>query len=261
MDAQGTGNSVSAVVRVFGILEELAKEPELQLGDLASRLYMSKSTIFRFLQTMKELGYVTQDSATGSYALTVKLFETGSHALNLKELTRAANTPMLELSELIGETIHLAILDKQAKSMLYVHKVDTDYSQSMFSRIGKKAPLHCTGIGKLLLAYSSDKVFSELMEGYDFRLFTAATHASEDSLRQEIMRIRELGYSEDNGEHEESIHCIAVPVWDRFGEIAAGLSISWPVFRYKEQMKSDYLEKLFSSAAVISSALGYYPEN
>ncbi len=98
-------DSVSSVLKVFGILQALGEEREIGITELSQRVMMSKSTVYRFLQTMKSLGYVAQEGESEKYSLTLKLFELGARALQNVDLVRSADIQMRELSRLTKETI------------------------------------------------------------------------------------------------------------------------------------------------------------
>ncbi|MGQ7190246.1 helix-turn-helix domain-containing protein, partial [Escherichia sp. HC-CC] len=100
-------DSVSSVLKVFGILQALGEEREIGITELSQRVMMSKSTVYRFLQTMKTLGYVAQEGESEKYSLTLKLFELGARALQNVDLIRSADIQMREISRLTKETIHL----------------------------------------------------------------------------------------------------------------------------------------------------------
>lgn len=144
-------DSVSSVLKVFGILQALGEEREIGITELSQRVMMSKSTVYRFLQTMKTLGYVAQEGESEKYSLTLKLFELGARALQNVDLIRSADIQMREISRLTKETIHLGALDED--SIVYIHKIDSMYNLRMYSRIGRRNPLYSTAIGKVLLAW------------------------------------------------------------------------------------------------------------
>ena len=93
-------DSVSSVLKVFGILQALGEEREIGITELSQRVMMSKSTVYRFLQTMKSLGYVAQEGESEKYSLTLKLFELGARALQNVDLIRSADIQMREISRL-----------------------------------------------------------------------------------------------------------------------------------------------------------------
>ena len=135
-DSDKQPDAVSSVMKVFGILQALGDEREIGITELSQRVMMSKSTVYRFLQTMKALGYVSQEGETEKYALTLKLFELGAKSLQNVDLIRSADVQMRELSNHTRETIHLGALDEDG--IVYIHKIDAMYNLRMYSRIGRR---------------------------------------------------------------------------------------------------------------------------
>ncbi|ARD38312.1 DNA-binding transcriptional regulator KdgR [Edwardsiella ictaluri] len=247
-------DAVSSVLKVFGILQALSGEREIGITELSQRVLMSKSTVYRFLQTMKSLGYVAQDCGTEKYTLTLKLFELGAHALQNVDLIRLADIEMRELSRLTKETIHLGALDEDG--IVYIHKIDSMYNLRMYSRIGRRNPLHSTAIGKVLLAWRDRGEVGALVRQIEFTRSTPRTISDAAQLMQVLEQVRAQGYGEDNEEQEEGLRCIAVPVFDRFGVAAAGLSISFPTLRFSETAKQEYVAMLHRAARRISEQMG-----
>lgn len=249
-------DSVSSVLKVFGILQALGEEREIGITELSQRVMMSKSTVYRFLQTMKSLGYVAQEGESEKYSLTLKLFELGARALQNVDLIRSADIQMRELSRLTKETIHLGALDED--SIVYIHKIDSMYNLRMYSRIGRRNPLYSTAIGKVLLAWRDRE---EVLDGVEYKRSTDRTITSTEELLSVLDKVREQGYGEDNEEQEEGLRCIGVPVFDRFGVVIAGLSISFPTLRFSEERLHEYVAILHTAARKISEQMGYndYP--
>ena len=254
-----TPDSVSSVLKVFGILQALGSEQALGVTELSQQVLMSKSTVYRFLQTMKTLGYVKQEGENDKYSLTMKLFELGAKALQHVDLIRLADVQMRELSKLTKETVHLGALEED--SIIYIHKIDSLYSLRMYSRIGRRNPLYSTAIGKVLLAWRDESEVRDILADVEFKTFTTRTLESVDQLLPVLGQVRERGFAEDNQEMEEGLLCVAVPVFDRFGQVTAGLSLSFPMMRYDEKQHADYVAMLHRCARIISEQLGYpdYP--
>jgi len=252
-------DSVSSVLKVFGILQALGEEHEIGVTELSQRVMMSKSTVYRFLQTMKSLGYVRQEGENDKYALTLKLFDLGAKALQHVDLIRIADVQMRMLSKETKETIHLGTMEDD--SIVYLHKIDSMYNLRMYSRVGRRNPLYSTAIGKVLLAWLDEAEVREIMAPVVYERKTANTHMSADELLAELVTVREKGYSEDNEEQEEGLRCVGVPVYDRFGHVIAGLSISFPTIRFNEDELAHYVHLLHVAAANISEQLGFsqYP--
>ncbi|WP_312241288.1 DNA-binding transcriptional regulator KdgR [Pantoea sp.] len=249
-------DSVSSVLKVFGILQALGEERDHGITELAQRVMMSKSTVYRFLQTMKSLGYVAQEGESEKYSLTLKLFELGARALQNVDLIRSADIQMRELSRLTKETIHLGALEED--SIVYIHKIDSLYNLRMYSRIGRRNPLHTTAIGKVLLAWRDRDEAQEILKEVEFRRSTANTITSLSGLLEVLDQVKLQGFGEDNEEQEEGLRCIAVPVFDRFGVVIAGLSISFPTIRFSEEAKQDYVAMLHRAARTLSQQMGYH---
>nr|WP_276741421.1 DNA-binding transcriptional regulator KdgR [Pantoea septica] len=249
-------DAVSSVMKVFGILQALGEERDHGITELAQRVMMSKSTVYRFLQTMKTLGYVTQEGESEKYSLTLKLFELGAKALQNVDLIRSADVQMRELSRLTKETIHLGALEED--SIVYIHKIDSLYNLRMYSRIGRRNPLHTTAIGKVLLAWRDRAEVNEILKEVEFKRSTANTIVTREALLEVLDQVKAQGFGEDNEEQEEGLRCIAVPVFDRFGVVIAGLSISFPTIRFSEEAKSDYVAMLHRAARTLSAEMGYH---
>ena len=257
---ENKNTNVASVEKVFAILEILSKEREISLVALSKMLFMSKSTAFRFLQTMKDLGYVNQDKTTELYCLNTKLYSLSSNSLGTSDITRIANRYIHSLSKELKETVHIAILDEEAKKIIYIYKENYNYQLTMMSQVGKKAPLHCTGLGKLLLAYCEPDNLSAILKNYYYELFTQSTIKDESELRFEIEKIKERGFAEDTNEHEENIHCIAVPIYDQFSNPVAAMSVSWSKFRFDQVNKIEVIETIKECALKVSTDLGYFPD-
>ena len=247
---------VSSVGRTMAILEALAAHPEESgLSEIAQKLDMSKSTVYRFLQSLKARGYVVQ-GAEDRYRLSVRLFELGAQALPHLDIVREAEPGMRRINELTGETVHLGILDEG--SIVYVHKIDSKYNLRMYSRIGRRAPLYCTGIGKVLMAWLEQPDLIAHLQEESFERRTVNTLTSIEAYLQEMEVVRAQGYAEDHEEFEDNMRCLAAPIRDRFGHVIGGMSVSFPCFRFREELKQDYVKRLMEATQQISGQLGWH---
>lgn len=248
--------AAKAVVKTMCLLETLAQQKDLGVTELATIAGMHKSTVFRFLNSLKELGYVAQDAATERYSLTLKLFELGSSVLSRMELWEQAHPIMEQLAEETRETVHLAVLDNSR--LVYLSKIESTQALrvSMMSRIGQSAPIYCTGVGKLLLAHLPPEKAEGILTMEELRRFTANTITDRDKLNGELLRIRQNGYSFDNEEHEVGVRCVAAPVYDNQGDVIAALSISMPSLRLPDGAVPRYRDLVTQAALEISKKLG-----
>lgn len=249
-------DSVSSVLKVFGILQALGEQKEIGVTELSQRIMMSKSTVYRFLQTMKTLGYVSQEGETDKYALSLKLFELGAKALEHQDLVKIADEQMHLLGKLTKETLHLGTLDED--SIVYLHKIDSEYNLRMYSRIGRRRPLYSTGLGKVMMAWLPETEVRAMLADVTFERFTEHTLKDVDALLVELAQVREQGYAEDREEMEHGLRCFAVPIYSRMGRIIAGLSLSLPLVRFHEEDKETLVAQLHDAAAKISAGLGFH---
>ncbi|OYU76664.1 MAG: DNA-binding transcriptional regulator KdgR, partial [Burkholderiales bacterium PBB5] len=173
LDSRQQPESVAAVLKVFAILQALSEHDETGVSELSLRLAMPKATTYRFLQTMKALGYVRQEADSERYGLTMKVFELGTKALQYPDLVEIAKHPMRLLADQTGETVHLGMLIDS--EIIYVHKVDSKHMLGMYSRIGRRAPLHCTAIGKVLMAWEHPERRDRVLDGAEFKRFRDKT--------------------------------------------------------------------------------------
>ncbi|MEZ8993934.1 DNA-binding transcriptional regulator KdgR [Vibrio sp. 10N.222.54.A1] len=256
MEKSTQPEAVSSVLKVFNILSALADQKEIGVSELSQRLMMSKATTYRFLQTMKTLGFVEQEGEADKYSLTLKLFELGSKALEHVDLVDLANAEMAKISKIINETVHLGSIDED--SIIYLHKIDSSYHLRMHSRIGRRNPLYSTAIGKVLMSHMEDQDVRDLLANVEFKKHTQRTHENVDQLLEELDLVREQHFGEDNEEQEPGLRCIAVPIYDRFGDPIAAISVSFPTIRFEESRKREYIALLHSAGRNVSEHLGYH---
>ncbi len=246
--------SVAAVLKVFAILQALGQRNEIGISDLSVKLAMPKATVYRFLQTMKMLGFVRQEADSEQYGLGMKLYELGSKALVNPDLIDLAKHHMQMLADQTGETVHLGqLIDSE---IIYVHKVDSRHMLGMYSRIGRRAPLHCTAIGKVLMAWEHPMRRDRILAGAEFTRFRDKTIVEPAAFLAELDRVRVQGFGEDREEFDEHIRCLGVPIFDRLNQPVAGLSVSFPTFRYDEAAAPKVVEMLRAASVDISAQLG-----
>lgn len=246
--------SVAAVLKVFAILQALSERNETGISDLSVRLAMPKATVYRFLQTMKTLGFVRQESDSERYGLTMRVFELGTKALQFPDLIDLAKHHMQMLADQTGETVHLGtLIDSE---IIYVHKVDSRHMLGMYSRVGRRAPLHCTAIGKVLMAWENPERRERVLKGAEFKRFRDKTIVEPAAFAAELERVKAQGFGEDREEFDDHIRCLGVPIFDRLNQPIAGMSVSFPTFRYDEAKEPEIVAILKAASRDISTRLG-----
>ncbi|MDP3612702.1 MAG: IclR family transcriptional regulator C-terminal domain-containing protein, partial [Rubrivivax sp.] len=155
---------------------------------------------------------------------------------------------------LTGESVHLSVLD--GHEIVYVHKVDSRHMLGMYSRVGRRAPLHCTAIGKVLMAWESPARRDTILQGCDFKRFREKTITTRADYDVELQRTLDQGFGQDREEFDDHIRCAAIPIFDRLNLAVAGLSVSFPSFRYDVAHEPELVAELRKASRDISRQLG-----
>lgn len=245
---------ISAAVRTMAVLEALSEGGFFSFDTLSERVGLAKPTLFRFLKTLKALGYVLQDDES-KYSLSLKMLTIGSKALESMDLYEVSRSVIKRLSNHFKETVHLAIMVDE--KVAYIQKVESKYTIRMYSTIGKQAPLYCTSLGKALLAWSQDR--QEIIHRLNLVPYTKNTIVSKKNLELELAKTRERGYSIDAEEHETDIHCLGAPIFDFTGAVVAAISVAWPIFRYHPEKEAQNASVIIEAAQEISRLMGSEP--
>lgn len=246
---------VQSVERALTILEIVAEHDGISLTEISKSAQLNKATVHRLLSTLISMGYVEQNEKTGHYELTFKLFQLGNNKVEQIDSFKIARRYISELSNLIGETVHLVIEDNQ--EVVYIDKFEpSKVLFRMHSRVGKRAPMYCTAVGKALLAHYPDEMIKEVWEHSEIKQLTPHTITDFDVFMEEIARIRSNGYAVDNEENEMGIYCIASVFYNHKGMVEGAFSISIPMVRIHEKDPDFYIRKSLEYSTKISQALG-----
>ncbi|MFD9889927.1 IclR family transcriptional regulator [Amycolatopsis sp. NPDC059027] len=210
--------------RALTLLRELTKEPRT-LDQLAEEIGVHKSTVLRLLRTLESHHFVRREGAR-HYRLGSALFDLANQALESNDVRRSAQSALAALNERTGHTVHLASYEDG--EVVYIDKYEGRHSVRMYSRIGKRAPLHCTAVGKVLVAAMPAARREEIARSIDYVVLTPNTIASPEAFLAELARVAERGYAVDDAEHEDFIHCVAAPIRGADGEVLAAASMSVP---------------------------------
>jgi IclR family acetate operon transcriptional repressor len=224
-DETSTKSGVQSVERAFELLEIMASSGgSMALGELAARAELPQPTIHRLIRTLLVMGYVRQ-LENRRYALGPKLIRLGESAA---QLIGAWSRPHLtELVERTGESANMAVLDNDMA--VYVAQVPSPHSMRMFTEVGRRVHLHCTGVGKALLMQLPNDSVHALLKRAGMPASNENSYTTPDALIRDIELSRTRGYAIDEGEQEIGVRCFAVPVPD--APTLTAISISGPAAR------------------------------
>ncbi|MET8871764.1 IclR family transcriptional regulator [Nocardia sp. NPDC004604] len=244
-----------SLLRALTILLSLGEDAR-SLDQLAAELGVHKSTVLRLLQTMESQRFVTHDSQH-QYVLGSRLFELANRALEQRDVRTLARPHLSALNSATGQTIHLATYE--SGEAIYIDKFDAIQSVRMYSRIGRPAPLHCTAVGKVLVAAQPRAEWRVIAERIDYREFTDRTIRTPERYLAELELVAAQGYAEDHEEHESFVNCIGVPVRNGTGTVVAAVSMSVPDMLLDHDQVLAELPRVRAAADAISGELGWTP--
>jgi IclR family transcriptional regulator, acetate operon repressor len=229
--ADAPRNNSSSLRRALAILQLISDYPEPEgatLSELGRELGLTRSTLLRLLAPLRDVRLVERDTGTGRYRLGPYTAHLGDVYLERFDLRRVARDVLVDLAHRTGETVHLVEFDPP--DVVYIDKVESDSAVRMYSRIGRRQPAYCTGVGKVYLAFAPEDVLTTVVQaGLERR--TANTLTTERDLRAALERVRSRGYAIDDSENEAEIRCAAAPVFDHTGSVLSAISVAGPAWR------------------------------
>ena len=247
--------AVQSVDRTFDILEILARnQAGMNLTDIGQEIGLHKSTVHRLLGTLKERGYVEQGAFPGVYKLGLKFVHLAGSYLNGIELKTESETFLRDLSNLLSQTVFLAVL--QGDQVVYIDKCEQANSLRRYAIIGRRAPLYCTSLGKALLLDKSEAEIRSILGDTPFKRRTGRTVRDVDEFLEDLRGAAERGWTRDDQENEKGVQCMAAPIRDYRGGIIAAISTAWNIeFNRRDFEKLAPLVK--GTADSISERLGW----
>jgi DNA-binding IclR family transcriptional regulator len=244
-----------AVEAALSILETLGTVHEMGVTELAKKLGLGKSSVYRLLLTLARHGYVEKNPQNERYRLTYRLFAVGSRAAERFGLREAAHPVMERLAAETGETVNLGVLD--GTRVVNLHKVESRQLLRMHIEVGGGMPAHATALGKVLLAALEPAQVAQRLRHRRLERLTRRTLGDRAALGTALARIREQGFAIDDEECSLGLRCVAAPIRDHRATVLAALSISGPSQRLSHPVLSRLAETVRAAAREVSQRLGY----
>jgi len=250
--------SVAAVLTLakgLRILEAVGERPQgTSLAELARELPFNKSTLFRFLSTLEQAGYVDPIGATDRFRLGTRVLRLAGEMLEALPIREVASPYLVDLMLRTGETAQLSILDEA--EIVYIDKVDTAERLRLHSWVGQRMRAHCTAAGKSILAHLQERDLQRVLKhGLPSR--TRNTITSEDELRKELTEIRARAYAIDNEEETTEIRCVGAAAFGFDRSVVGAISVSGPTGRMSIEAAHRIAPMVIAAAQEVSSRLGY----
>jgi DNA-binding IclR family transcriptional regulator len=215
---------IQSLARGLKILDLLAQsESGLGIGDVASELGIDKSSALRLLQTLTTYSFTQKDALSFKYSLGFHVVSLSRAVLSRMPLREMARPYLKKLVDRTGECAHLGLLYKDR--VLYVDQVESPATLRVNAEVGLTAPLHCTALGKVILAFSDCPIPTEMHS------FTQNTLVNSEMLQKNLTKIQAQGYAVDEEEFDLGVCCLAVPIFDFHKKLVGSIGISGPASR------------------------------
>ena len=251
--------TIEALVRGLEVLALFtAARPALSFNEIVGALDLSKSTAFRILATLEQLGYLEHDSAARRYRPGLKVFQLGFAALAGLEIQQVARPQLERLAQQLDETASMAVLEDL--DIIYIDRIRNRAIVGVVLGVGSRLPAYSASLGKVLLADLPEPELRERLARATLAPITAHTIVSEGGLLTELAEIRRRGYAISDQELAIGLRGVAAPIRDSQGRAVAAINVSGPTSTISpERLDLELLPAVLATAERISLALGYSP--
>ena len=248
-------NGVQSVDRAVSVLEILAQRGEAGVSEVATEIDVHKSTAFRLLGALEARGLVEQTAERGKYRLGFGIVRLAGAVTGRLDITQQGRPVCERLSEEIGETVNIAVL--QEHYAVNLHQVRGPGAVGTHNWVGQLTPVHATSSGKILLAHLPTEERADVLAASGLQKLTPHTLTAMTKLEKDLAEARERGYAVTLEELEIGLHAMAAPIRSHHGEVIAALSASGPAYRFTEERIHELAPLLLEAANDISHRMGY----
>ena len=251
-----TNNHIEVIARTLSVLEAFEGKPRVSLNELAGRVPIVKSSIYRILFTLEQLGYVSK-SEDGKYSITSRFGRLAGEQRSTfhSELPAIALPFMASLLRRFQETVNLGILN--GDEVLYIRVLESPHAFRLAAHAGIRSSLHSTALGKALLCHMAPAEIERLLKGKTLRRRTTRTICDRPTFMKELAKGLKRGYAIDSGEDSDGAKCFGAAILSPEGKAVAAMSISGPALRMDRIPEREIGGRLMDACRNISTVLGY----
>lgn len=240
--------------KLVTVLDYVQAHPHVKLQEIADGLNMSKSTLHRIVTELVDYSFLSRNSESLTYKLGTKLLEYGNSVIEGLDIRSDSGEIISELNQITKETVHLAVLVDDR--VVYVDKRESLHAIRMYSLVGKEAPVHCTGVGKAILAFQKHDMVEAVLKKHALIPYTEHTITDKSAFFRELDSIRKEGVAFDREEHENGIICIAAPIKNYDNHVLASISITSITNRKTLDDLKGFKQVLLEATDKVSRRLG-----
>ena len=242
-----------AAQRVLSVLEILlASRRGMTVSEMARALGTARSSAFYLLHTIEESGYIYQTSPRGRYTFTARLLELANRSLGCLGISAAAAPFLRGLAQRTGLTVHLGIVSQS--EVVLIDRIAPSKGPHLATWVGKRLPMHCTGLGKALMAYMpQDQIEAHLRQG--LLRYNDNTIVSAARLKEDLLRVQARGFALDDEEETVGLRCIGAPLFDCHQQVVAAISVAGTILQLNDEELDRVTNDVKRTAGAISNRL------
>jgi DNA-binding IclR family transcriptional regulator len=246
---------INSLTRGLIMLEAILEKGTIGITEASTYLGVNKSSAYRILSTLEAKGYVKQDPVTLKYKLDIIYIKYAESVLEDLKIRDIAKPYLVELCNKTRETAHLCTLFQN--KALFIEQEKSSEIISVNTHIGLSEDVHCSAVGKVLVAFLPDDKRDNIISSMVMKPYTRRTITNPDALRFELKKVLENGFAIDDEEMSSGVRCIAAPIMNHKGEVIAAIGISGTVYRIRVDNLQEYISTVVEVASKISQSLGY----
>lgn len=248
-------NILKSVTKTLAVLDCFIEKEEITFSELIKLSKLDNSTLNRIINSLTYNEYLTKNEKSGLYSLGKKILLLGLKVINKIDFKNAVHPVLKNLAAETKETANAAILLEN--ELAYIDIVEGSFALRLSAKIGDKANINSTALGKAIVANLGENKSEEILNKINFVKRTENTISNKDTFKKELNKVIKNGYAIDNEEDEPGVKCIASAVFDHSHEVIGAISISGPVGRINIAIDKN-IELVKSNCKIISSELGHY---
>jgi DNA-binding IclR family transcriptional regulator len=247
---------VKSLFKALDIIETIAEAGETGIRELSNRMGFPPATTHRIVSALTERGYLQKTEKSHRYSLSAKFLHLADGIRQHSELSSLVRPYLEQLMRQSGENANLCV--RNGMDAVYIDHVHSRrHNLRIFTRVGGRAPLYATGVGKVLLSFMQAGQLQQYLNTVDFKPLTSCTLTTTAALESQIENIRKQGYAVDDQENELGVRCVAAPLLNHKGDVVAAMSISGAAQRITRRRLSELSRMVKETAQKISERLGY----
>jgi DNA-binding IclR family transcriptional regulator len=246
-------DGVRALARGIEILRLFGSRPELSQSEIAEALDLPLPTVHRLVTTLERLGFVNRDPRSRRFRLGLELLKLLGPLMEGMRAPELAREHLRALAYETGETVNLATLD--GSEVVYLMGFSGERLLTAQTSVGLRLPVHCTALGKCLLAMAGDDVAARLVGPDPYPRRTMRTKVTWTQLQDDLVRARRDGYTVSDEEFEVGLVSFAVPLPTPADRSPLAINISLPSMRATPSERDALVVRLRETADVIAASL------